>query len=299
MRHRHPVFKPFGGRAVQYPDQNSARTVVLPVCYEQSPSYGTGSQNGPYHILDASEQLEDLDENTLIEWTQLNIHTLPVLNPSDQPETAMQQIYDAARPILNQSQFLLTLGGDHAISVGTIRAATKVYKDVAVLQIDAHLDLRDEWNGSRYNHACVMRRVIDDYRVPVFQVGIRAIAKEENVFIQSQGLSPLFMHMIDPFNLDWIDQLIKKLPQNVYLSFDLDGLDPAVLPGTGTPEPGGFTYNQVRHLIQRLGQQRQVVAADIVELMKIEGSHVSEFTAAKIAQKMLVSFTGNDVYIKH
>ena len=175
------------------------------------------------------------------------------------------------------------------LSIGPVRAAARQYPDIGVLQFDAHLDLREKWNGSRFNHACVMRRVADDIGVPIVQVGIRSFSPEEADYIQLKGLRPFFAHGIDPIDPSWIQTVLEVLPQNVYLTIDLDGLDPGVLPGTGTPEPGGLSYRQLVNLIKAVGRHRTVIAADITELAPIEGSHVSEFTAAKIATKIFVN----------
>jgi len=185
-------------------------------------------------------------------------------------------------------KFLLALGGDHAVSIGLIRAASQAFPGVGVLQIDAHADLRREWNGSRYNHACVMRRVMEDLGLPAVQVGIRSFSPEEAEFMAQNGITPLFAHQIEAADCSWIEKVVAALPETVYLTVDLDGLDPSVVPGTGTPEPGGLSYRQVIALIREAGRQRRVVAADINELVKIEGTQVSEFTAARIATKIFV-----------
>jgi agmatinase len=282
-----PEFTPFGGPEVQVPAVDRARVVVLPLCYENAVSYGTGTGRAPYHILEASVQLEVLDEETLLDWSLRKIHTLQPLVIQGDPEGAVLEMKRAAEAVLARDQFLLALGGDHAVSVGPILAAAKFFDRLGVLQIDAHLDLRDEWNGSRYNHACVMRRVVAE-GLPIVQVGIRSFSPEEADFVRRMGWSPFYAHALDPADPAWIERAVDALPENVYLTLDLDGLDPSVVPGTGTPEPGGLTYRQVVRLIETLGRKRNVVAADITELAKIDGSQVSEFTAAKLATKIMV-----------
>lgn len=284
---------PFGGHESQHGDVDTAGIVVLPLCYEQSPSYGSGSGEGPYHILTASEQLESIDEETLVDWVDLGIHTLEPLLPGQNPADAIRQMQDAAESVLSRGRFLLSLGGDHAISLGPIRAAASHFPDLGILQIDAHLDLRDKWNGSRYNHACVMRRVVEDLGLKVKPVGTRSFSPEEADLVVKQVVSPVFAHQIAERTDDgWIDEIVSGLPDTVYVTIDLDGLDPAALPGTGTPEPGGLTYRQVTRLLRRTGERRQVVAADINELAKIPGTQVSETTAAKIATKIMVYCSG-------
>ncbi|MFC1815881.1 agmatinase [Thermodesulfobacteriota bacterium] len=282
-------FIPFGGSEFQVADIETARIVVLPFCYAQAPSYGTGSAEGPYHILNASQQLESLDEESLIDWGQLQIHTAEPIFPSAEPEKAILEMKAAAEKVLGPKKFLLSLGGDHAISIGPIMAASSLYSDIGILQIDAHLDMREEWNGSRYNHACVMRRITEDVNVSIVQVGIRSFSPAEANYIQTKGFKPFFAHEIDRSDDSWVQKVVDSLPERVYLTLDLDGLDPAVVPGTGTPEPGGLSYRQLVNLIKTVGRHRRVVAADITELARIKGSHVSEFTAAKIATKIFVN----------
>jgi agmatinase len=281
----------FGEPEYQFPHPERARAIVLPLCYENAVSYGTGTGSGPLHILNASVQLEMIDEETFTNWGKIGIHTLPPLYPSQNPEQAVSQMKEAARSVLEKNQFLLSLGGDHAISIGPIMAAAEIFPNLGVLQVDAHLDLRNTWNGSRYNHACVMRRVVEDMALPVVQVGIRSFSSEEADYIRNRGLSPFFAHEIAQTDPSWIHQVVEQLPEHVYMTLDLDGLDPSVIPGTGTPEPGGLCYRQVVGLIQAVGHSRKVVAADINELSKIEGTTVSEFTAAKLATKFFVYCT--------
>ncbi len=283
---KRPEFVPFGGPEVPPSDLASSRIVVLPLPYEAGPSYGVGSQNGSFHLLDASTQMEALDEETREDWTQLGIHTCQPLELSSAPETAMAQIQDSALAYLKKGKRLLSLGGDHAITIGTARAAAACFPGMGILQIDAHLDLRDQWNDSPYNHACVMRRLAGDDGIPSVAVGIRSFSREEIEFA-NKTKHPIFMaHEIDPVDHSWMDKAISLLPQQVYLTLDLDGLDPSVIPGTGTPEPGGLSYRQVLELIKKIGQARKVIAADINELSPIPHTQVSQYTAARLAQKI-------------
>jgi len=282
------TFIPFGGEAIHTREIENARVMVLPIYYEMAPSYGSGSGEGPYHLLNASIELECLDEETLMDWRKFGIHTFPGLFPPDDPEKAVEEIASTAGQHLATGRFLFSIGGDHAITIRPAKAAAAKYPDIGVLQVDAHLDLRNQWNGSPYNHACVMRRIGDDLKLPFVQVGIRSFCPEEFEYIQTHHLYPFYAHNLTPGDDSWMDDVVYALPDNVYLSIDLDGLDPTIIPGTGTPVPGGLTYRQVVELIKRVGAEKNVVAADINELAKIEGSVVSEFTAAKLATKLFV-----------
>lgn len=282
-------FMPFGGTDVRYTELDAARVVVLPVYFEVTPSYMGGSRYGAYHLLRASAELEPMDEELLLDWRDAGIYTAPALIPENDPEKGVEKIRAEAEWYMTMGRPLLSVGGDHAVTIGLVRAAADVYGSVGVLQIDAHLDLRDSYNGSRYNHACVMRRVADDMKLPFVQVGIRSVAPEEGAYIREKGIRPFFAHDIAESGSDaWMDEVVARLPETVYMTIDLDGLDPAEMPGTGTPEPGGLTYRQVARLIRKVGESRRVIGADINELVKIEGSVVSEFTAARLAGKVIV-----------
>jgi agmatinase len=267
---------------------DQARVVILPFCYEQGASYGIGSAEGPLHLLAASDALERIDEETLLDWTRLPIHTAAPLRPPGPPEAAMARMQAATAAVLDAGRFPLILGGDHAVTIGPARAVAERFPDACVLQVDAHLDLRDEWNGSRHNHACVMRRVADEARLPFVQVGIRSFSPEEHQYVTEHALRPFYAHRIDQADNGWIADVVSRLGPRVYITIDLDGLDPSVIPGTGTPEPGGLSYRQLLALLAAVGARRRVIGADINELAKIPGSQVSEFTAARIAAKILV-----------
>lgn len=279
---------PFGGPEKKESKLEEADIVILPLCYEVNPSYGEGSLHGPIDILKASEQLESMDEETWINWHTARIRTLPLFFPSSTPEEAIQEMKKKAETILKTGKFLLSLGGDHAITIGPAMAAKQIFPDMGLLQVDAHLDLRDQWNGSRFNHACVVRRIIEEAGCPVTQVGIRSFSEEEALYVRKNNLKPFWAHQLNAPDDAWIEAVIQTLPQRVYMTIDLDGLDPSEIPGTGTPEPGGLRYRQLIGLIRAVSQQRTLVAADINELAKIPGTQVSEYTAAKIATKLMV-----------
>lgn len=286
----------FGGDEVPATSLADADIVILPLCYESAPSYGTGSKHGPSHILNASIQLERIDEETLLDWGLFKIHTMTPLIPEDSPEKAVEQMRKAAGKVIGEGKYLLSLGGDHASSIGPIRAAAEAYPNLGILQVDAHLDLREEWNGSRFNHACVMRRVSEISDISIVQVGIRAFSEQElEVLKTGSNFTTFYAHQIDPVDSAWMEEALAALPDTVYISIDLDGLDPSVIPGTGTPEPGGFSYRQVVELIKKVGGAKNVVAADITELTKIEGFQVSEYTAAKIATKIMIHCFNSNV----
>lgn len=284
-----PDFIHFGGEETRQAGFDHADMVILPLCYEHAVSYGSGTREAPLYLLSASEQMEGTDEETLVEWDRFSIHTTKPIYPPDDPETAVEFMRKKACEILFPKKFLLCLGGDHAVSIGPILAAGEIYPNIGILHVDAHMDLRDFWNGSHFNHACVIRRVHEKLRCPVVSVGIRSFSKKEHEYAKGRNVHHFMAHDI-PFSDDsWMYQAISLLPEHIYLSIDLDGLDPAVIPGTGTPEPGGLSYRQLISLIRQAAKKRTIVAADICELVKIPGTQVSEYTAARIAQKILVA----------
>jgi agmatinase len=261
--------------------------VVLPLCYEGAVSYGTGCREGGVALLEASGQMECLDEQTLRPWVDLAIFTQAPRYPGGSPREAAAEMESAADAVLSAGKRLLSLGGDHAVSIGPIAAAARRFPGLTVVQVDAHLDLRETWNGSRFNHACVMRRASADLGLAILPIGIRSVAPEERDYLAANAIAPVFAHEMAGPDGRWRERVRDRLPETVYLTIDVDGLDPSVMPGTGTPEPGGLDYRQLLSLIQLLGSHTRVVAADIVELVKIPGNQVSEYTAARIAQKII------------
>lgn len=290
-----PAYPRFGGDEVAPISFEEARIVVLPLCYEGTVSYGTGCREGGLALLEASGQMECLDEQTLTPWVDQRIYTQAPRYPAGRPREAVAEMEAAADQILSAGKRLLSLGGDHAAAIGPIAAAARRFSGLTVVQVDAHLDLRETWNGSRFNHACVMRRASADLGLGILPIGIRSVAPEERDYLSVNAIAPVFAHEMAGHDGRWLERVRDRLPETVYLSIDVDGLDPAVMPGTGTPEPGGMDYRQLVGLIRLLGRHTRVVAADIVELVKIPGNQVSEYTAARIAQKIITyCWSGDD-----
>ena len=267
---------------------DKARFVVLPICYDDTASYLKGTVNAPPAIITASTQLEFFDEILLDDFHNCGIHTAPAVKPNGMtPEQVQQQIYETARPFIQAGKFVFALGGEHSITIALVRAAAEKFPDISVLQIDAHADLRDEYEGSRFSHACVMRRIYD-MNIPAVGVGIRSFNKDQHRFIVEKGLN-IFGPAVIAQNKNWIADVLAGLTNNVYLSFDIDGLDPAFVPGTGTPEPGGLTYEQVTELILALGRNKKIVGADLVEVIPGIAGVTTEFSAARLAYKIIAA----------
>ncbi len=272
--------------------------VVLPVPYEQTVSYGGGTKDGPKTILKASHYVEFYDEELDRELCfETGIATLPALSfagkkPKKDAE-ALELIRIAVEKILDEDKFVVCLGGEHTISSAIIAAHLKKYPELSVLQFDAHSDFRDAYQGNKFSHASVMARVaemIDPSRI--IQVGIRAQAKEEAQFIRSRNINTYYAHEIRDGRYTrilkyWEDQVIEKLTDAVFITFDVDYFDPSIMPSTGTPEPNGLFWSETMNLLRKLGQKKKIVGFDVVELAPIMRLHHPDLTTAKLVYKIM------------
>ncbi|MHC4982676.1 MAG: agmatinase [Planctomycetota bacterium] len=275
----------FLGLTGEFRDPAGSRYAILPVPYEGTVSYKTGTAAGPSAIIEASQQVELFDCELRGEFFRCGVATYPAVEPAVDPAEQMRRVKKAARPIMQAGEFLLTLGGEHSITAPLVELAVELAGPISVLQIDAHADLRDSYGRSKFSHACVMRRVLETTD-RICQVGIRSFAREVYDDCRQQVDKAITAETVNT-RADWIDQALALLDEKVYLTVDMDGLDPSIAPGVGTPEPGGLTWQQVTGLLKRLCAERQVVAADIVEVRPIPPNHVTEFLAAKLAYKII------------
>lgn len=277
----------FLGLAPPHCDYRRARYAVLPIPYDSTTSFQVGTRNGPRAIITASQQVELYDEELGREFHAAGIATLPPIAPEMAgPREQVQSVYEAARKVVRDGKFLFGLGGEHSITSGLVRAVKEKHKKLSVLQIDAHADLRDEWEGTPWSHACVMRRIVE-MGVPVAQVGIRNYSKGEADFIRRKKLTPITAAEVQGATLEWIQDVLAALTDDVFVTIDIDGFDPAYAPGTGTPEPGGLNWYHVTGLLREVARHKRIVAADIVEVMPLPGSMQTEFLAAKLAYKLI------------
>ncbi len=270
-------------------DPERAWAWVLPVPYENTVSYEGGTRRGPAAIIEASCQVElydpDLDGEPALEY---GVHTLPPLSPNyASPEAMVADIARAVEQYARPDRLLVVLGGEHTISVGVARGLLKVFgRPLAVVQVDAHSDLREEYEGSRYSHACTARRLLDEGVTAIYQVGVRSLSREEADFIRAHPdrLHVWFADEIHSTPQDlWLADLEARVAgQRVFLTLDVDGLDPSVIPATGTPEPGGLTWHQALALVRTVARVAEVVAVDCVELAPRFGLHMAEFAAARL-----------------
>lgn len=260
---------------------------ILPVPCEQTVTYGSGCARGPEAIIAASSEVELFDEELECEPYHVGIGTLPPM-PVDPkgPEAVVQRLESELAPWVASNRTVITLGGEHSITPGPVRAYQKRYPNLSVLQIDAHADLRDGYQGHAYSHAAAMRRVRDTVECTV-GVGIRNLSLAEHEYAKSTpGCHLLYAHQRDREGL-WIGQAIDLLTPDVYVTIDLDGFDPSLVPSVGTPEPGGLSWEEVLALLRRVTLRRNVVAADVVELAPVDGHHASDFVAARLVYKLI------------
>ena len=275
----------FGG-AVPHPRSfEESKVVVLPVPVDRTTSYAPGTRNGPREILQASSHMELWDEELGADIHEAGIFTLPEMElPFGELEPLMAEIQRVASGLLARDKFLVALGGEHSITPPLVAAAAARHRGLTVLQIDAHADLRDSYMGTRHNHACAMRRTLE--HAPITQVGIRSMSAEEARAIASLKTT-IFYDTTMRREANWIDRVVDTLRDPVYITIDVDGMDPAIMPSTGTPEPGGLSWYEMLALLRATLTRRNVVACDVVELSPIPGLLAPNFLCAKLIYKMV------------
>ncbi|MCE9582637.1 MAG: agmatinase [Planctomycetes bacterium] len=279
----------FGGLPPELTDRAKAKFLVLPVPFEESVSYGGGTGKGPDAVIEASRQVELWDEELLRETCDAGIHTLPAFKPARaKGEKYLKLLAEEATALAAEGKVLVSLGGEHSITPALVEGVKKKYPKLSVLQIDAHADLRDEYEGKKWSHACAMKRVIEQ-GCKLAQAGIRNFSKSEVPFVD-RGLvatAPAHLTRTSGDLRKAIERFLEHLTDDVYITVDIDGLDPSLVPGTGTPEPGGLSWYDTLDFLRPIFAQKNVVAFDIVEVAPLEGSSVSQFVAAKLAYRMM------------
>ncbi len=269
-----------------------AKVVILPIPYEATTTYRKGCENGPEALIIASEQLEAYDEELGQETCiKVGIYTHPAIADTRcakvSDEMMLQVTTETVSQLIAAQKLVIAVGGEHAITTGVVRAYQQALAEpFTVVQIDAHGDMRFSYEGSIHNHACVMRRVLE-MGLPTLPVGIRSICLEEAQLIQEKQIPVIWAREIAT-EADWIERAIAQIKTpKVFLTIDVDGIDPALIPGVGTPEPGGLSWNDTLRFLKRLCQTHQLIGADVMELAPIVDSVVSEFTTAKLVYKLI------------
>jgi len=273
---------PFGGKDAHRTDYKSAKIIVFPVPYDYTATWQKGANLGPEAILEASVHVELYDIETGIEVHSYGIHALQLPHLPKSPEELTRIIRKNFSSFMKDGKFPVMLGGNHSITPGAVQGIKEYFSDLSVLQLDAHADLRESYNGSPFNHACVMARVKEI--CPAVQVGIRSLGREE---YEKLDTSRVFFARDIVFRDDWIDNVVELLSSHVYVTIDLDVFDPSIMPSTGTPEPGGLGWYQIVGLLKQVATERHVVGFDVVELMPNKDNKAPDFIAAKLVYKFL------------
>ncbi len=277
----------FGGFALPYADYEKAKAVIISAPYEGTVTYKKGTKNGPAAILEASSKMEFFDEELNVETHKIGIYTLPPLNIANlSVDNAIEEVYKAEKEVMRAGKFPVLLGGEHSITIGAVKAVKEAVGDMSVLQLDAHYDLRDDWEGVKNNHACVARRIQE--MTPLVQLGVRSLSKEEKDFLSGGNNITKSISAYDMLtDLLWDRKVIEALKEKVYITIDLDVFDPSMIPAVGTPEPGGLSWYLVLDILRSVAEQKEIVGFDVVELAPLEGNISSDFTASKLIYRLL------------
>ncbi len=287
--------KRFGGISSDYAGLKKSKACIVQAPYEGTVTYVKGARKGPAAIIDASVNMESFDDELQTETCKIGIYTCPPLefDLSAPPEKAIGRVKDAISEVLQAGKFPVVLGGEHSVTVGAVRAAKESFKDLSVLFFDAHCDLRDEYRGSKYNHACTARRI---HKIcPLVEVGVRSLSHKEKEFLDT---APADLKVISVHDIlrshDWKKEVARSLTDTVYITIDLDVLDPSMMPSVGTPEPGGLGWYEFMDLLKIVAKEKKVIGFDVVELSPRDGLAAPDFLAAKLIYRLLgyVFFNG-------
>ena len=272
----------FGALPPEYSSPRDSKIVLVPVPYDGTSTWMKGADRGPQAIVEASANLEFYDIETDSEVYRQGIFTDAPVDAGPFPDEMVAAVQHRVRGHLANEKFAVVLGGEHSVSIGAVAAHAAHFPDLTVLQLDAHSDLRDEYEGSRFNHACVMARVREC--CPIVQVGIRSMDISEKPSVDPDRI---FFAKDIQRQADWIDRVVAALDDPVYITIDLDVFDPSIMPSTGTPEPGGMLWYDVLALLRAVCRRRSVVGFDVVELCPVENNWPPDFLAAKLVYQLL------------
>lgn len=274
--------KTFAGIPEEFARIDRSKVVLIPVPYDGTSTWIKGADKGPEAFLAAAENMELFDIETETEAYRNGIFLDDPVNEFESPEIMVNAVHDRVKGYLKRNKFVTLFGGEHSISIGSIRAFNESFDNLTVVQIDAHADLRPSYEGTPYNHACAVFEA--NKETNLIQVGIRSMDKSEMRHMNRDRV--FFAHELTDYD-SWIDDAVDLMTQNVYITFDLDAFDPSILPSTGTPEPGGLLWYETMDFLREIFEQKNVVGFDIVELCPNKNERSSDFLAAKLYYKML------------
>lgn len=279
MTKKNQLFAGIEGKHNQF---ENAKVLLQSIPYDGTSTWGKGADEGFEAFLDAAENMEIYDIETNSEVYKKGVHIIDPILEDASPEAVFESVYKSTQELLKTDKFLTFFGGEHSISIGIIKAFYEAHPDITILQIDAHADLRPEYHGSPYNHACAVYDA--SQHTNLIQVGIRSMDTGE---VQFMDKNKCYFAEDMYGNSDWMDDSIRKMTEKVYITFDLDAFDPSIMPATGTPEPGGILWNPMIQYLKKVFQQKNVLGFDIVELAPIKGMSAPQFMTAKLYYKML------------
>jgi len=272
----------FGDFPKEFKRRATSKVALLPIAYDGTSTWVKGADKGPERIIGASQALEWYDRETNSEPYKHGIYTFDILSGFYSPANMVNVVRSKAKKIFEEGKFYGGIGGEHSVSIGAIYSAAEVFDDLTIVQIDAHADLRNKYHGSKYNHACVMARASEVANI--VQIGLRSFDICE---YKKMNLDNVFFAEDIYENTYWIEKAVNKCSKNVFLTIDLDGFDPSVLPATGTPEPGGLSWYKTLKFIRLLFEKKNVVGFDVVELCPNDVSQASDFLTAKLIYKII------------
>ena len=276
------INKTYAGIPQEYGNLSTSKIVLIPVPYDGTSTWQKGADKGPQAFLDASENMELYDIETDSEVYREGVYLADAITEKSSPEAMVEVVHQETKKYINRNKFVTIFGGEHSVSIGTIRAFNECFNNISVLHIDAHADLRKEYEGSSCNHACAVYEANENTNL--VQVGIRSMDVSEK---RVMNLDKVFFAHDMALNEDWMDDVLDQLTGNVFITFDLDALDPSIMPSTGTPEPGGLLYYETLEFLKKVFTERNVVGFDMVELCPNSKEKSSDFLAAKLYYKML------------
>jgi agmatinase len=272
----------FGGTDAGYTDFENASVLLQSIPYDGTSTWGKGADNGFDAFLDAAENMELYDIETDSEVYKKGVHIIPAINENASPEEVFEKVYNSTKKLLETDKFLSFFGGEHSVSIGIIKAFYEKFPNLTVLHFDAHADLRAEYLGSKYNHACALHDASKNTNL--IQVGIRSMDTCEKKYLNKE--KTFFAEEIYGRE-DWFEKAIGLMTDKVFITIDLDVFDPSIMPSTGTPEPGGLNWNTMIRFLRKVFEQKQIVGFDIVELAPIKGYKSPDFLVAKLYYKLL------------
>lgn len=283
--------KNYAGISDEFAQLEKSKIILIPVPYDGTSTWGKGADKGPDAFLEASENMELYDIETDSEVYKQGIHLTEPITENSSPEAMVNEVHAITKDFIKRNKFVTLFGGEHSISIGSIRAFNECFDNLTVLQIDAHADLRESYEGTKYNHACAVYEA--SQTTNLVQVGIRSMDVIEKTVMDEE--KTFFAHemVADEY---WSDKVIEAMTENVFITLDLDAFDPSIMPSTGTPEPGGLLWYETLEFLKQVFEDKNVVGFDIVELCPNKNDKSSDFLAAKLYYKMLsYKFAGQDI----